>query len=80
MELNKITERDLEGKGVLGQPEIPGLSANEMQEKVEEIVRSVAIAKINEIIDYLKIGNATDGYFTFDVSENGLEVMWSGGN
>ena len=33
-----------------------------------------------EILDYLKIGNLTDGYFTFDVSENGLEVMWSGGN
>ncbi len=33
-----------------------------------------------EILDYLKIGNATDGYFTFDVSENGLEVMWSNGN
>ena len=33
-----------------------------------------------EILDYLKIGNTTDGYFTFDVSENGLEVMWSNGN
>ena len=33
-----------------------------------------------EILDYLKIGNETDGYFTFDVSENGLEVMWSDGN
>ena len=33
-----------------------------------------------EILDYLKIGNTTDGYFTFDVSHNGLEVMWSGGN
>lgn len=33
-----------------------------------------------EILDYLKIGNSTDGYFTFDVSENGLEVMWSGGD
>lgn len=33
-----------------------------------------------EILDYLKIGNSIDGYFTFDVSENGLEVMWSGGN
>lgn len=33
-----------------------------------------------EILDYFKIGNSTDGYFTFDVSENGLEVMWSGGN
>ena len=33
-----------------------------------------------EILDYLKIGNTTDGYFTFDVSHNGLEGMWSGGN
>lgn len=33
-----------------------------------------------EILDYLKIGNSTDGYFTFDVSHNGLEVMWSVGN
>lgn len=33
-----------------------------------------------EILDYLKIGNSTDGYFTFDVSENGLEVMWLNGN
>ncbi|MBE6800679.1 MAG: hypothetical protein E7529_05695 [Ruminococcaceae bacterium] len=33
-----------------------------------------------EILDYLKIGNTTDGYFAFDVSHNGLEVMWSGGN
>lgn len=33
-----------------------------------------------EILDYLKIGNSADGYFTFDVSENGLEVMWSVGN
>ena len=31
-----------------------------------------------EILDYLKIGNSTDGYFSFDVSENGLEVIWSG--
>ena len=30
-----------------------------------------------EITDYLKIGNSTDGYFIFDVTENGLEVKWS---
>lgn len=30
-----------------------------------------------EITDYLKIGNSTDGYFTFDTTENGLEVKWS---
>lgn len=33
-----------------------------------------------EILDYLKIGNSTDGYFTFDVSQSGLEVIWSDGN
>lgn len=49
--VNKITESDLEGRGVKGQPDIPGLTAAEMQAKVEEIVREVAIPKINEIID-----------------------------
>lgn len=33
-----------------------------------------------QIFDCLKIGNTTDGYFTFSTSENGLEVMWSDGN
>ncbi len=33
-----------------------------------------------EILDYLKLGNSSDGYFTFDITENGLEVMWSSGN
>lgn len=59
MELNLITEKELEGKGVIGQPDVPGLSTEEMQEKVEEIVRSVAIVKINEIIEYLKEKGAT---------------------
>lgn len=31
-----------------------------------------------EILDYLKIGNAEQGYFTFDVSDYGLEVRWNG--
>lgn len=59
MELNIITESDLSGKGVIGQPDVPGLTALEMQEKIEEIVRSVAIEKINEIIQYLNEYGAT---------------------
>lgn len=51
MAVNKITNADLTGKGVQGQADVPGLTAAEMQAKVEEIVRSVAIPKINEIID-----------------------------
>lgn len=33
-----------------------------------------------EIIDYLKIGDSSNGYFVFDVTENGLEVNWSYGS
>jgi hypothetical protein len=34
----------------------------------------------SEITDYIKIGNSGQGYFTFDVTENGLEVKWSNGS
>ena len=30
-----------------------------------------------EILDYLKIGNTSQGFFIFDTTENGLEVKWS---
>lgn len=43
----------------MGQADVPGLSAAEMQAKVEEIVRDVAITKINEIIDWLAANGAT---------------------
>ncbi len=33
-----------------------------------------------EILDYLKIGNGAQGYFLFDITENGLEVRWANGN
>ena len=33
-----------------------------------------------EILDYLKIGDTVHGYFTFDITQNGLEVRWSNGN
>ena len=33
-----------------------------------------------EVLDYLRLGNSTDGYFMFDVTENGLEVRWNSGN
>ena len=59
MAFEKITEEDLEGKGVTGQPDIPGLSASEMQEKMEEIVRSVVIPAINNMIDEIVTTLAT---------------------
>ncbi len=33
-----------------------------------------------DILDYLRIGNSSDGYFLFDTTENGLEVRWLNGN
>lgn len=49
----KITDDDLAGKGVIGQPAVPGLSVKEMQESVEQIVREVAIPAINRLIEEL---------------------------
>lgn len=51
MNINKITNADLENKGVIGLPDIPALSTAEMQRKFEETARDVIIPKVNEIID-----------------------------
>ncbi len=51
MTLRKITEYDLEGKGVIGMPDVPELTATEMQKKVEEIVRDVVIPLFNSNVD-----------------------------
>lgn len=32
------------------------------------------------ILDYLKVGNSSDGFFMLDVTGNGLEVRWINGN
>lgn len=33
-----------------------------------------------EILDCMKIGNSSDGYFLFDTTDNGLEVRWINGS
>lgn len=54
----KITQNDLEGKGVVGQPTVPGLSVLEMQQSVEQIVREVAIPAVNRLIEELAKASA----------------------
>lgn len=49
--MRKITEADLAGKGVLGMPDTPGLSATDMQEKMEEITRDVVIPHFNALAE-----------------------------
>lgn len=53
MEYKRITENDLAGKGVVGQADTPALSALEMQNKVEEIVRDVVIPSYNNLVEAL---------------------------
>lgn len=59
MALKKITDADLEGKGVRGQPDVPGLTAEEMQRAVEQIVREVVIPVLNGNVDEINTNYAT---------------------
>lgn len=54
MAFTRITDAELKGKGVIGQPEVPGLSAQEMQRSVEQVVREVAIPGVNRLADELE--------------------------
>jgi hypothetical protein len=56
---NKITETDLAGKGVIGLPDTPGLSAADMQAKFEETARSVIIPRFNALIDDIVAATAS---------------------
>ena len=49
--VNKITAEDLINKGVIGLPDVPGLTTIEMQKKFDEISRDVIIPRFNELID-----------------------------
>lgn len=48
-----ITPADLAGKGVVGLPDVPGLSAREMQRKLDELALDVLAPKHNALIDAL---------------------------
>ena len=56
----KVQQQDLEGKGVVGQATVPGLSVREMQESVEQIVREVAIPAVNRLVDELAAASAAE--------------------
>ena len=53
MAFTKIEDADLNGIGVIGLPDTPGLSTAAMQSKFEETARSVIIPKHNGLIDEL---------------------------
>ena len=58
MAFERITDADLQGKGVIGQPVNPGLSATDMQKSVEQIPREVIIPAHNQLADQLEAATA----------------------
>ena len=54
MPFKQVTEQDLKGKGVIGQPAGPGLSVTEMQKSVEQVVREAAIPAHNQLCEQLE--------------------------
>lgn len=54
MSFTKIENTDLNGVGVIGLPDQPGLSAAAMQAKFEETARTVIVPKHNGLIDELE--------------------------
>lgn len=60
MPFKQVTEQDLVGKGVIGQPAVPGLSVTEMQKSVEQVVREVAIPAHNQLCEQLQAQTAAE--------------------
>ena len=57
----KILPEDLEGRGVIGLPDTPGLSTPEMQAKFEETAREVIVPAFNALVDALAKADGNTG-------------------
>ncbi len=53
MAFTKITDEDLQNKGVIGLPDTPSLSTSEMQAKFEQTAREVIVPMFNQLVDDL---------------------------
>ena len=58
MAFTKITQADVNDKGVIGLPDTPNLSTQAMQEKFDELALDVLMPKHNDLIDELEAGTA----------------------
>lgn len=58
MAFTKITDEDLQNKGVIGLPDTPGLSTSEMQAKFEQTAREVIVPMFNQLVDDLAAPSA----------------------
>lgn len=60
MGFNEITPADLTGKGVVGLPDTPQLSALAMQQKFDEIATDVIVPKFNDVVQKLNDPSGAD--------------------
>ena len=72
--MDKITEQDLANRGVKGLPDVPGLTTEEMQRKLEEIAREILIPKVNELVEGLNNANSNLKIFKRKISCVGCAV------
>ena len=71
--MDKITEQDLANRGVKGLPDVPGLTTEEMQRKLEEIAREILIPKVNELVEGLN--NANSNFLKAQIYEQALSLV-----
>ena len=80
MQIEKLTDADYNGKGVTGMADTPGLSALEMQQKIDELSRSVIGPKVNEVIDAVNrayvVTGGSDGIWTYRQWSDGTVECW----
>lgn len=80
--MDKITEQDLANRGVKGLPDVPGLTTEEMQRKLEEIAREILIPKVNELVEGLNNANsnlnAISGSITSNYSDHPISYEYNG--
>ena len=50
MGFTRITSSDTKNKGVIGLPDTPGLSTEEMQKKFDELALDIIIPKLNALM------------------------------
>ena len=80
MSIEKLTDADYNGKGVTGLADTPGLSTLEMQQKLDELSRSVVGPKVNEVIDALNtayvVATGTEGIWTYRTWSDDTMECW----
>lgn len=75
MAFNKITNADLVGKGVVGLPDVPGLSTGAMQAKFDELALDVIVPAYNDLIDLLNGTGVADNSQITDPTDSVVKSL-----